>query len=108
MVGEYNVSNLLGVVAALLSLGIGLDEACQAVARCTPVPGRMECITQPKAPLVVVDYAHTPDAVDKVLTALRPMAQARGGALWCVLGCGGDRDVAKRPLMAATARARRE
>lgn len=103
MVGEYNVSNLLGVVAALRSLGISLDEACKAVEHCTPVPGRMECITQPKAPLVVVDYAHTPDAVDKVLTALRPMAQARGGALWCVLGCGGDRDTSKRPHMAATA-----
>jgi UDP-N-acetylmuramyl-tripeptide synthetase len=103
MVGEYNVSNVLGVVAALRSLDIPLEAACQAVAGCTPVPGRMECITQSHAPLVVVDYAHTPDALDKVLRALRPMAQARGGNLWCVMGCGGDRDTTKRTLMAATA-----
>lgn len=103
MVGEYNVSNLLGVVAALRSLGVLLEDACQAAARCTPVPGRMECITQPEAPLVVVDFAHTPDALEKVLMALRPIAQARGGNLWCVMGCGGDRDASKRPLMAAAA-----
>jgi UDP-N-acetylmuramoyl-L-alanyl-D-glutamate--2,6-diaminopimelate ligase len=54
-------------------------------------------------PLVVVDYAHTPDALDKVLAALRPVAQSRGGQLWCVVGCGGDRDPSKRPLMAAAA-----
>ncbi len=103
VVGEYNVSNLLGVVAALRSLDITLVDACQAVSQCTPVPGRMECITQPNAPLVAVDYAHTPDALDKALAALRPMVQARGGQLWCVFGCGGDRDVTKRPLMAQVA-----
>lgn len=103
VVGEYNVSNMLGVLAALRSLDILLEDACQAVSACTPVPGRMECVTQAQAPLVVVDYAHTPDALDKVLTALRPLAQARGGRVWCVFGCGGDRDASKRPLMAATA-----
>ncbi len=103
VVGDYNVSNLLGVIAALRSLDIDLHTACQAVSRCTAVPGRMECVTLPDAPMVAVDYAHTPDALDKVLAALRPMAQARGGQLWCVFGCGGDRDTSKRPLMAQAA-----
>jgi UDP-N-acetylmuramyl-tripeptide synthetase len=103
VVGDYNVSNLLGVVAALRSLDIDLLAACQAVSRCTAVPGRMECVTLPGAPMVAIDYAHTPDALDKVLAALRPMAQARGGQLWCVFGCGGDRDASKRPLMAHAA-----
>jgi UDP-N-acetylmuramyl-tripeptide synthetase len=103
VVGDYNVSNLLGVIAALRSLDVPLQAACQAASACTPVPGRMECITLPDAPLVAVDYAHTPDALEKVLAALRPMAQARGGQLWCVFGCGGDRDTSKRPLMAAAA-----
>jgi UDP-N-acetylmuramoyl-L-alanyl-D-glutamate--2,6-diaminopimelate ligase len=58
-------------------------------------------------PEVVVDYAHTPDALDKAVEALRPMAQARGGQLWCVFGCGGDRDATKRPLMGAIAQQRR-
>jgi UDP-N-acetylmuramyl-tripeptide synthetase len=103
VVGDYNVSNLLGVVAALRSLDVDLPAACQAVSHCTAVPGRLECVTLPNAPMVAVDYAHTPDALEKVLTALRPMAQARGGQLWCVFGCGGDRDVGKRALMAQAA-----
>jgi UDP-N-acetylmuramyl-tripeptide synthetase len=103
VVGQYNVSNLLGVIAVLRSLGIDLAAACRAVSASTAVPGRMECVTAPGAPLVAVDYAHTPDALDKVLAAMRPMAHARGGQLWCVFGCGGDRDASKRPLMAAAA-----
>ncbi|MFY9461418.1 MAG: cyanophycin synthetase, partial [Aquabacterium commune] len=78
-----------------------------ACAQLQPVPGRMQIVPAPAgqaaAPLVVVDYAHTPDALEKALTALRPVAQARGGQLWCVFGCGGDRDPIKRPLMGATA-----
>jgi UDP-N-acetylmuramyl-tripeptide synthetase len=103
MMGEYNVSNLLGVVAVLRSMGFDLARVCQAVARCTAVPGRMECLAQAGAPMVVVDYAHTPDALDKVLAALRSVARTRSGQLWCVFGCGGDRDASKRPLMAAAA-----
>lgn len=102
-VGDYNVSNLLGVIAALRSLDIGLAQACQAVSQCSAVPGRMESLVQANAPLVVVDYAHTPDALDKLLAALRPLTQSRGGQLWCVFGCGGDRDASKRALMAAAA-----
>ncbi len=103
MVGQYNVSNLLGVLAAMRALGVPLAAAVQACHHISAVPGRMECISEPGQPMLVVDYAHTPDALDKALGALRPMAQARGGKLWCMLGCGGERDAGKRPLMAAFA-----
>jgi murE/murF fusion protein len=63
----------------------------------------MNAIVRPHAPLVVVDYAHTPDALDKALTALKPIAQARGGKLTVVFGCGGDRDTGKRPQMGEVA-----
>jgi UDP-N-acetylmuramoyl-L-alanyl-D-glutamate--2,6-diaminopimelate ligase len=69
----------------------------------TPVPGRMQRVADDEGPEVVVDYAHTPDALEKALGALRPLAQARGGELWVVFGCGGDRDATKRPLMGAIA-----
>ena len=103
VIGQYNVSNLLGVVAALRALGVPLQHALFACAQLSPVPGRMEQINHPGQPLVAVDYAHTPDALDKALQALRPVAQQRGGRLWCVFGCGGDRDAGKRPLMGAVA-----
>lgn len=105
VVGQYNVANLLGVVAALRTLNFPLADAVAACADLLPVPGRMEPIAMPGRPLVVVDYAHTPDALEKVLTALRPVAMSRGGQLWCLFGCGGDRDATKRPLMAAVAEA---
>lgn len=101
--GHYNVSNLLGVVAALRALGIPLALAVKACTRLASVPGRMDQLAQAGKPLVAVDYAHTPDALEKALAALRPVAQARGGRLWCVFGCGGNRDAAKRPLMGAAA-----
>ena len=103
VIGLYNVSNLLGVLAGLRALGVPLEHALYACAQLSPVPGRMEQIHRPGQPLVAVDYAHTPDALDKALQALRPLAQERGGKLWCVFGCGGDRDAAKRPLMGAVA-----
>ncbi len=103
LMGAYNVSNLLGVMAAMRSLGIPLLVAVRACASLHPVPGRMECLGDAGAPLVVVDYAHTPDALAQALTALRPLAERRGGKLWCVFGCGGDRDASKRPLMGAIA-----
>jgi UDP-N-acetylmuramyl-tripeptide synthetase len=101
LIGQYNVSNLLGVIASMRALGVPMRDAVQACHGLLPVPGRMECLIQPGEPLVAVDYAHTPDALDKALEALRPLAQQRGGKLWCVFGCGGDRDPNKRPLMAA-------
>lgn len=103
VVGHYNVLNLLGVVATLRSLGVPLAAAVRACAQLSPVPGRMEQLALPGQPLVAVDYAHTPDALEKALQALRPLAQQRGGQLWCVFGCGGDRDATKRPLMGAAA-----
>ena len=103
LIGQYNVSNLLGVLAAMRVLGVPLAAAVQACRQLHPVPGRMECAGGGGEPLVAVDYAHTPDALDKALEALRPMAEQRGGQLWCVFGCGGDRDAGKRPLMGAVA-----
>lgn len=103
MIGTYNVSNLLGVLAAMRSLGVSLQDAVEACSKLHPVPGRMECLGGEGQPLVAVDYAHTPDALGQALAALRPLAEQRGGRLWCVFGCGGDRDSSKRPLMGAIA-----
>jgi UDP-N-acetylmuramyl-tripeptide synthetase len=103
LIGQYNVSNLLGVLGAMRAIGVSLADAVAACGNLLPVPGRMERLQRPGLPLVAVDYAHTPDALDKALLALQPLAAQRGGQLWCVFGCGGDRDPVKRPLMAAVA-----
>ncbi|MCW7537368.1 bifunctional UDP-N-acetylmuramoyl-L-alanyl-D-glutamate--2,6-diaminopimelate ligase MurE/UDP-N-acetylmuramoyl-tripeptide--D-alanyl-D-alanine ligase MurF [Aquabacterium sp. A7-Y] len=103
LIGDYNVANLLGVIGALRALGIGLAEAAAVCAELTPVAGRMQRVGGASGPLAVIDYAHTPDALEKALQALRPLAEERGGRLWCVFGCGGDRDSTKRPLMGAIA-----
>ena len=103
LIGQYNISNLLGVIAAMRALGVPLAAAVRACEQLAPVPGRMERLLTPGQPLVAVDYAHTPDALEKALQALRPLAAERGGRLWCVFGCGGDRDAGKRPLMGAAA-----
>jgi UDP-N-acetylmuramyl-tripeptide synthetase len=103
LIGQYNVSNLLGVIGAMRAMGVPLAQAVRACGALLPVPGRMERLAVAGQPLVAVDYAHTPDALDKALQALQPLARQRGGKLWCVFGCGGDRDPVKRPLMAAVA-----
>lgn len=106
LVGDYNVQNLLGVLGVLRALDVPLAEAAALVPQLQPVPGRMQRVEAQDAapgPQVIVDYAHTPDALEKVLQSLRPLAAARGGELWCVFGCGGDRDASKRPLMGAIA-----
>ena len=103
LIGQYNVANLLAVIGGLRALGVSLAEAADLCAGLRAVPGRMECISLPGQPLAVVDYAHTPDALDQALAGLRALAQQRGGQLWCLFGCGGDRDASKRPVMAALA-----
>jgi UDP-N-acetylmuramoyl-L-alanyl-D-glutamate--2,6-diaminopimelate ligase len=102
VLGRFNAGNLLLVAGALRALGVPLADAAAALAAATPVPGRLQPVAGSDVE-VVVDYAHTPDALQQVLTALRPRAAARGGRLWCVFGCGGDRDPSKRPLMGAIA-----
>jgi MurE/MurF fusion protein len=100
LIGDYNASNLLVVIGGLRALGVPLADAARAAQRVTPVPGRMQRVGDGAGrPEVVVDYAHTPDALEKALAALRPLARARQGQLWCVFGCGGNRDATKRPLM---------
>ena len=116
LIGDYNVSNLLAVIGGLRALGVSLADAANACAQLTPVPGRMQRVAAhanadanasasaaAAGPQVIVDYAHTPDALEKSLLALQPFATQRGGKLWCVFGCGGNRDAGKRPLMGALA-----
>ena len=103
-IGHFNVANALGVLGCLLARGVPFHDGAALLAALPPVPGRMQKIAErPGRPLVVVDYAHTPDALDKVLRALRPVAQSRGGRLVVVFGAGGERDADKRPLMGAIA-----
>jgi UDP-N-acetylmuramyl-tripeptide synthetase len=103
LIGDYNVSNLLAVIGGLRALGVPLADATRVCAQLTPVPGRMQSVAMSGGPAVVVDYAHTPDALEKALQALRPLAKERDGVLWGVFGCGGNRDATKRPLMGAIA-----
>jgi len=99
--GEFNVANALGVLGCLVAYGMPFAQAAQALAELPPVPGRLQRVGE--APLTVVDYAHSPDALEQVLQALRPVAAARGGRLIAVFGAGGDRDRGKRAPMGAVA-----
>lgn len=105
LVGEHNIANLLLTAGILKALGWGIHNIATKIALLEAVPGRLE-VVQPVSPmrlqglpLVVVDYSHTPDSLEHALKALRPSAQALGGQLVCVFGCGGDRDATKRPIM---------
>jgi UDP-N-acetylmuramoyl-L-alanyl-D-glutamate--2,6-diaminopimelate ligase len=100
LIGSFNAENLLGVLGVLLGLGLPLTQAVQALEKCSPPPGRMETLLVIGKPTVVVDYAHTPDALSKALITAR--AHTRGKLL-CLFGCGGDRDAGKRPLMGSIA-----
>lgn len=103
MLGQYNINNLLGVIGAMRALGVPLKACVASCESLKPAPGRMECQGGEGQPLVAVDYAHTPDALHQALVASRQIARFRGGVVWCVFGCGGDRDRSKRPLMGAVA-----
>lgn len=101
LIGRFNAENILVVFALLRALDVSADDAREALERCHAPPGRMQAVhAGPGAPLAVIDYAHTPDALAKALAAAREHC---AGLLWCVFGCGGDRDAGKRPLMGAIA-----
>lgn len=109
LLGEHNVANLLAVAGVLLELGWNMQRVSSALSSARPAAGRLQAVAAPGrepgegGPLVVVDYAHTPDALARALEALVPVARARGGRRICVFGCGGDRDPGKRPQMAKAA-----
>lgn len=103
LLGRYNVSNLLAVAAVLLDAGLSPRSIAERLAQLRSPAGRLEKIGGHNEPLVVVDYAHTPDALAHALHALRPTATARGAALTVLFGCGGNRDAGKRPLMGKVA-----
>lgn len=100
LIGAFNVSNLLLVVATLLALGYPLTDLIRTVSQLKGVCGRMEMLSVPNHPTAIIDYAHTPDALEKALQAARLHCH---GKLWCIFGCGGDRDGGKRPMMARVA-----
>ena len=103
LLGRFNAENVLGVLAVLLVSGVTLSDALRELEQMKAVPGRMQTYGGGGRPSVVVDYAHTPDALEKVLVALREVTAAGGGKLVCVFGCGGDRDRGKRPMMGTVA-----
>ena len=100
LIGEVNIPNLLLLVTTLLALSVETDQIQDIVAGLSPAPGRMEVYAMPEKPHVVVDFAHTPDALHKALASVQKHCT---GELWCVFGCGGDRDRGKRPIMGAAA-----
>jgi UDP-N-acetylmuramoyl-L-alanyl-D-glutamate--2,6-diaminopimelate ligase len=103
LVGRFNAANLLGALAVLLVSGMTLSDAGRSLSRAQPVAGRMQRLGSAQQPTVIVDYAHTPDALEKVLQALREVSVAAGGKVLCVFGCGGDRDRGKRAMMGIVA-----
>jgi murE/murF fusion protein len=119
LLGLHNVANLLLLAGILQALGLQLADIARELAAAIPVAGRMEVVAPIQqhaaaqdrrggvagGPMVVVDYSHTPDALERALAALRPVAQARNGRLWCLFGCGGERDAGKRPVMGGIAAA---
>jgi UDP-N-acetylmuramoyl-L-alanyl-D-glutamate--2,6-diaminopimelate ligase len=99
-VGRFNASNLVAVLGAALELGASLDEVLVCMSRLVPVNGRFESIRSPKDFSVIIDYAHTPDALVNVLDSIHEVLQGKGGRVITVVGCGGNRDKGKRPIMA--------
>ncbi|NOQ93930.1 MAG: UDP-N-acetylmuramoyl-L-alanyl-D-glutamate--2,6-diaminopimelate ligase [Methylophaga sp.] len=102
LIGEFNIDNLLTALACLIAVDISYDDAISALAHCHSVNGRMQRITGKDQAQVVIDFAHTPDALTQALTSLHAHISANGD-LWCVFGCGGDRDIGKRAEMGKAA-----
>ncbi len=102
LIGDFNALNLVAAIGCLLTLDVGLTEAVAAVEASTGVPGRLERVDTGEHATVFVDYAHSPDALERVLTVL---GELTSGSLWVVFGCGGDRDRLKRPMMGRVAKA---
>lgn len=100
LIGHVNVANIELLVATLLALSTSVEDIQSIVEALQPAPGRMDVLHAPNHPRVVIDYAHTPDALGKALASVKPHCE---GVLWCVFGCGGDRDQAKRVLMGEAA-----
>ncbi|HMS26550.1 MAG TPA: UDP-N-acetylmuramoyl-L-alanyl-D-glutamate--2,6-diaminopimelate ligase [Burkholderiaceae bacterium] len=103
LAGTYNIANILGVLAVMRSIGIAMQDAIDVCQFLTPVPGRMNVIMQDGMPAIIVDYAHTPDALEKALVDSRKISKQSDGQLFCIFGCGGNRDSLKRPIMAEVA-----
>jgi UDP-N-acetylmuramoyl-L-alanyl-D-glutamate--2,6-diaminopimelate ligase len=103
LIGRFNASNLLGALAVLLVSEVKLEDAAAELGLQRAVAGRMQALGGKGVPVVVVDYAHTPDALEKVLSTLREVTEPSGGKVICVFGCGGDRDRGKRPMMGKAA-----
>jgi UDP-N-acetylmuramoyl-L-alanyl-D-glutamate--2,6-diaminopimelate ligase len=101
LIGRFNVSNALAVAGVLFARGLGFAQVVGLLEALAPVAGRMQQLGGTDSPLIVIDYAHTPDALEKALDTLRAVSEARHGALWCIFGCGGDRDPGKRAQMGA-------
>jgi UDP-N-acetylmuramoyl-L-alanyl-D-glutamate--2,6-diaminopimelate ligase len=103
LIGRFNASNLMGSLAVLLASELDIDAAVRELGMQKAVAGRMQTLGGKDVPAVVVDYAHTPDALEKVLQTLREVTEPSGGKVICVFGCGGDRDRGKRPMMGTVA-----
>lgn len=103
LLGEFNLSNILAAVAVAAISGVSLEDIALSIENIKPVPGRMNFINKPNKPLVVIDYAHTPDAIYKALDTLNSVKRSNS-RLFCVFGCGGDRDKSKRPQMLRAAK----
>jgi len=100
LIGEFNVENILAAFTVLSLSGVPIEEVATVLSCFTGLPGRMEVFSSVDKPLIVVDYAHTPDALEKALTGLKPYCK---GKLFCIFGCGGGRDVGKRAQMGSVA-----
>ncbi len=100
LLGAFNLSNVLAVLGVAIAMGHDIEDVCQAITGLKAITGRMQTYSVEGFPSVIVDYAHTPDALANALQALKLHCE---GTIWCVFGCGGDRDAGKRPMMAEVA-----